>query len=646
MASQDNKPVSRRVRRLLERCELRPLRLTTLANGVSLAAFLIALFTLLFSASKGFDITDESYYLLWAAQPQNIVGSSSHFGYITGILYQIAGQNIALFRALGIIILLAVALAFALAAERYWRHASSEATVEFRFSGIMLILSGSLLFYPQRWILTPSYNWLALVSVFMVATGLLAGHAPDQRTRRSSWYHRIPGAPLLVGAGGSLAFLAKPTTALMLALLSLFWVVAQRRTWSKAAWFLVVAGLSATATLGLHAWAHFGGPRGYYQDILDGLSYGATLGGGHNMTTIVARIHRELSDFIVTLLSVDLFLVAAPVFGLLLGLRFWPAGMKFAHWTAYALLAMFLFWWLALISAWSGSPLVYHLTHGLSSMTVTTGPLSVPTFDTGTLLMSLLLPFAGLSLAIHWTQGKPDEKLPVGHRHMLLVVILAFLLSFAYAFGSNMHILRQMSGSVVFLVAALFYLGRALAQSQRFHFVPKLLAMLLSILVLLAMRAGYDEPSRIESIGTQRIAVSLLSSSGRLHVDEATANYIHSLQEVALHAGWKEGTPLVDTTGGSPGALVILNARLLGKGWLLGRYPGSDAYAEKALGSVSPDLLREAWVLTTTPDAMRRLSDSVLQAFPLDFPARYEMVGEVKTGHRNEVQFLWKPRRI
>lgn len=38
-------------------------------------------FTLLLNASRGFDIADESYYLLWASQPENVLASATQFGY-------------------------------------------------------------------------------------------------------------------------------------------------------------------------------------------------------------------------------------------------------------------------------------------------------------------------------------------------------------------------------------------------------------------------------------------------------------------------------------------------------------------------------------------------------------------------------------
>ena len=65
---------------------------------------------LIINTRKGFDITDESYYILRAAHPGMYNEGYSNFGVITGFIYRICNSNIVLFRLSGIILLLGVSI--------------------------------------------------------------------------------------------------------------------------------------------------------------------------------------------------------------------------------------------------------------------------------------------------------------------------------------------------------------------------------------------------------------------------------------------------------------------------------------------------------------------------------------------------------
>ena len=79
----------------------------------------------------------------------------------------------------------------------------------------------------------------------------------------------------------------------------------------------------------------------------------------------------------------------------------------------------------------------------------------------------------------------------------------------------------------------------------------------------------------------------VVGGESRFFVDEATADYVVGLQQIALDADWEQGTHLIDLTGASPGAVVVLDGRAPGVPWLLGGYEGSDRFALTALSRVS-----------------------------------------------------------
>ena len=127
-------------------------------------------FLLIYNIPCGFDITDESYYILTARQPNQIFSTVTHDGYYTGLLYYLTGYNLAYFRLLGIIILVGISCQFAVEFYRYTIN-------KFNFSYNILdkylflipIVTGSLAYYAS-WLLTPSYNWLNIISVLLVFT--------------------------------------------------------------------------------------------------------------------------------------------------------------------------------------------------------------------------------------------------------------------------------------------------------------------------------------------------------------------------------------------------------------------------------------------------------------------------------------------
>ena len=155
---------------------------------------------------------------------------------------------------------------------------------------------------------------------------------------------------------------------------------------------------------------------------------------------------------------------------------------------------------------------------------------------------------------------------------------------------------------------------------------------------------AYSNPYRLNSnMGLQDTDVKFLGVNGVIKVDKITAKYVNDLKDAAIKSGWKERNLLIDLTGGSPGALVILNAKLVGTPWLLGAYDGSANFVKTVikLSGINPF---DSWILTA-PNGSRRVPISVLSDTDYNFEERYQLAGEVRTGHRDEFQMLWKPKK-
>ncbi len=576
--------------------------------GVVFFCFLL----LALNADKGLDITDRSYYLLWAMQPENVAGSNTHFGFITSFIFDLAGRDITTFRILGLLfitvpgIILGHAL-FVFLREKLPENAGPSLPL------ICLISLVGVLFHYHPWLHEPSYNWLALYGTMLVMAGLFY--------LSIAW--KIPFTMcliLLVGLGGACAFIAKPTTALLLGVMAIVWVSIFKSI-KKGLIFILCWTLVSLASLFCFAHFFFGSVSTYIQHLKLGLELSGTLGGGHSINETFSRSFFQVVSFIKWWANswfVQVFALSIIVFSL-------PgAWKKDFRQPFHDLLTTLLF------------VLFIYMIYGLYGQE--------NNFYISTLLLSVL----GCSFMLVFSAAALDKISPVNDHagFRVKVVIPAFFLlvaSFAPAFGTISNVVRRMSESSVFLALAVLLLLASVDRRANRKITFSIYGLILSLLLFFTILKSYEYPYRlVGNIKNQTVAVNFPGAKKHLYVDPVTARYIEDIRERALEAGWKPKNMLIDVTGGSPGALVILEAKIVGTPWLLGNYPGSDDFARIALSSVGQEHLRKAWILTA-PEGRRSISHEVMLDSGLIFPEEYEQVGSFTTGHRHEKQFLWKP---
>ncbi len=172
----------------------------------------------------------------------------------------------------------------------------------------------------------------------------------------------------------------------------------------------------------------------------------------------------------------------------------------------------------------------------------------------------------------------------------------------------------------------------------------KLVSLSIAVSVVLTVSAANMRPYRLSApIAQQTHDVTTWDDGVALRVDESTATYVQALKAMAGNGNWRSGTPLIDLTGATPAAALVLGGRFFGIPWIPGGYPGSQKLASRVLRDAKRIDLESAWILTA-PQGIRRISSAVLGDAGLVFPDAYERLGAVRTGYRDETQFLWKPR--
>ena len=185
-------------------------------GGVLLCAFLVVSYCV-WTLDRGFDITDEAYYLLLGIYPESVKMYISAQQWITGGIWRVTGSLLA-FRAAGLILLVASTGLLALGAIVALSHSKLKLSDD--VGGRALVLASSIvcaLLYVETINFSPSYNLLAASGAY-AATGLvlLALHAGDK------WYRL--GLLLLAGGALGVEFVSKPSAGVATLCLLAIWV--------------------------------------------------------------------------------------------------------------------------------------------------------------------------------------------------------------------------------------------------------------------------------------------------------------------------------------------------------------------------------------------------------------------------------------
>lgn len=259
----------------------------------------------------------------------------------------------------------------------------------------------------------------------------------------------------------------------------------------------------------------------------------------------------------------------------------------------------------------------------------------------GLTIIIVLFLSAVVTRIIYCENRKEIPAVPLWRLTNLLFFL--FMLASAYAFGSGNNFILQMGGANIFLVAGATYTAFWIDQHIGQNILKDIIPTMIAISILLVFIEGFNYPQRLpEKISAQNVESTFLTGQGSLYVDKTTARYISDLKSIALKGGWETGTSLIDLTGGSPGATFILGGKFIGRPWLSGGYGGSNTFALTFLKMAPYSIQQSAWILTA-PKGRRKISNQILLDLGLSFPNGYTAVGEIKTGHRNEDQVLWKP---
>lgn len=548
------------------------------------AAMLVWLFRL---SHYGIDLTDESLHLIWMAHPFRYEESTSQYGFMYHSIYVLLAGDIAALRQINILVTFALAWALCWVVLRTTFGAQGSGKA--RFVALAASLATVSLLFLNSWVPTPSYYSLTLQSLLIAATGLLLCEKKTSASSIAGW--------LLLGVGGWLAFMAKPTTAAALAACAVVYLLAAAKLNFR---LLAIAAATSAALLCLSAWAIDGSIAGFIDRLRGGVEAARLLGGGHTLTELL-RIDR----FTLALKAKLLFLVT-----LTLAVSAACLGQAKNKWLAGAgIVATMLLAALSLVVIFRAFP----------------GRLYAGKFQE---LLILAVPVSSVVIAGVLLRLKGLRRLDRAHIALALVFLM---LPHAYAFGTNGNywIIGAHAG-LFWILGGIAILG-PLGSSAGLHAILVPLALAGQLVTVALINTGITTPYRQpEPLWRNGYVAEFGNSGQRLVLSNDFGRYIDVAVKTAMAAGFKKDTPVIDLTGQSPGILYAMGADNIGQAWMIGGYPGSDALAEASLKKVPCTKLARAWLLLEE-DGPRHISSDVLRIYNADLSKDFEVASSFQT---------------
>lgn len=571
---------------------------------VSLCVTLAMLGFVIHYSAYGFDFTDEGFYAFSLAYPQayDVQIPVSFFGFVYHPLYQLFHGDIVALRQANVMLTFGAAWLFSLQVLR--RLLPSDGGHFLSLAALSGgVASSALTYFALWWLVTPSYNSLAFQGMLLTFAGVMQADASRSWRSAMGW--------ACVGIGGWLVFLAKPSTAALLAPSVLVCMFAS----GKRDWLMLAAAAGLAAALLLLSALFIDGSIGAFVHRFGrSVALLGVLGSGQDFSKIFRLDGLPLGPR-------DLLLLLA----LSLAITAGAASLLLAPYSRHVLaIGGFLLAMLAIVSlAWLNAPVLR--------------------FDATVLIA---IPIAAIASALLFER---DRFVPL--RPHLPMVLLLLAAPHIYAFGSNGNYWTLGGTVAVFWILA----GLLLLMPTLMHRVDVgalfPLVLLVQFLVALLLVQGIDAPYRQDvSLRDPHVAWNL-RDQGNVMLSDEFRDYLAQARKTAQQSGFASGDGMIDLTGRSPGLLYDLGALSLGQPWLVGAYPGSDALAIATLGAETCEALATAWLLVE-PDGPRHLSvDTVVQQWGARYTADYMLVGSFRTASQaggfpeQHMQFLVKPTR-
>lgn len=547
---------------------------------------------------RGFDITDNGYYLLISHRYEDVFYEIRQAGLFTRLIYLAAGESAAVMRVIGAILLLVVVLLCGWSIGRVNNVKSGEQRALF----LTIPAIPALMFYRQ-WLSTPNYNWLAFIAGLILLTGFMI-------ITKDSHRDNLAGG-IVIGIAGFVAFFAKPTTAAFYFMILIFVVLVERKN-RKALLQIFTGGMIGLLSGIVFIYLNGQSIPGYYEKIFRG--YEAISLFEHS----VGSIFDPLWDYLKSLF-VDYWWVWIGFTGILSLLKIFGKSSKFGKEKTDSVL----------VYIWLGCLL-------LTGLFVDAG------------LWAGM--FFGLTLIVIeiFHRILPDRSSEIDIPRMtILRSLYGLLIAFAIAFGTiNQYIWVFANIVCVFVCSILFLIECFPTHVKQLALKGTVILFLVTIPYILFVVPQWSK--RPVTYG-QDVEVWQMDTEVPIRLGKETvitstkyAKAFTDLQSDATANGFSEGTPVIDLTGAAPGLIYVLDGRSPVYPWYAGGYPNSTQFVRNILKDWSDADFKKAWVLTS--ENKRKIPTTLIDERGGVFPGAFQKVSSVVIPTKDNMTVdLWKP---
>jgi len=544
---------------------------------------------LLWYSGYGLDFTDEGFYLAWMLNPYNYSVSASQFGFIYHPLYKILDGNVANLRQANILITFLLAwLLSNIFLKKIYNTQSIERLPRLIISGSIAIASFESLVFAGLWLPTPSYNSLTLQSLLITGIGVLLAEKYGRCKSIIGW--------CLIGVGGWLAFMAKPTTSVALAVTVGFYLQFSGKFSLRLLMISLVVALALTVSSALFI---DGSVIKFVERLKGGAEMYFILGGGHEADKIF-----RLDSFNIGSPGLLFLVVCAVLF--FIAANYSQAKLKSMVYCSHMLSIFFVLMSLGIALGISEHFFYIYKFQGL-------------------LIFSIPYAACLVGLSIYFSSGLFQISQA---KTALSLTFLVFPHVYAFGTANNYWIAGSMAG--IFWVLAGLVMIRPDRQSRNVTVMLLPLGIAVQLVTVALIQSAMQTPYRQPQPLADNDAMIEISFGNTLMLSRGFAQYITEAKSVVKQAKFSKGTPMIDLTGQSPGLLYLIGANNIGQPWTVGGYSGSDALAVSMLNKVTCQDLAKSWLLIE-PEGPLRIAPSTLLSFGANLEADYEVVGSFHT---------------
>ena len=506
----------------------------------------------------GFDLSDESFYMIWIERPLEYPVSAYQFGSVLAIPFGFLRGDLVAFRQFNILTTYGLTLIVAYQLLGAWlRRLACTGFVRLAVAAAFALPSLTVMTY---WLMTPSYNSLNGVAFLLVCVAVFSNPQTERRQMITA---------LLIGLGGYLSFMAKPTSAAVLGVMVLGFVWGIERWCWKS---LVVAVCTAFSLVLISMCWVAGDPISFVVELRETLEF------SQHPDYSFLQLIRWNSPHLDTRWRMT-FGVASLLLFVLLRVANRRVVGEFSVWPVRVLSCVLLgVGMFGVVATW------------FDFQTYSVGFLEHRDDEYGRKERYLFLSL--LSVAVIAAYFREMD------RRRLVAACFLFWLPYAFAFGTNINYWDKGATIAFFWVISLAVAISALPPRKSQLTYVMLIASFLPLFCVLDLEYAYTNPYRQESFAESTMKpVTIGRGKTEIMMAEETADLIELLRQEVKAAGFEEGMPVLDLTSQGVGLIYTIGGNNFPAVWSSAGSPWAEKSLRQYLMHRSDEKLEDLWIL-------------------------------------------------